>query len=532
MGYSVFRGRSLYWRRRSNCFTNFYAILYHLLRKKRQIRKRRLHLKLQDGITSGSISPTSNWRGHHRASDFIYASPYELPENLHSNNTNTVIVVGGATENISEVYAPASMSVRMTPPPLPQRNRYTPSPKATPSPTTPPISRAFPTTPSPLLHRVQVDVHQENQEHAKAGRHVVLATDNRPSSLQQLQAMDMFKTNPTNNNSEVEDEDGGDENRRSTSGLYNATMSNVEGEGKSDYLRIRRRVGYEIERRLVKAVQARTLKRKTKKKGHYHYYPFYDDNNRKSLLMRIWHRLVTPHEPDDYIRRKRRRRRRRHHRFCMKCVTSSFQSLFRYVTFQSPYNYDEDYGENDNAAAIEAKSEDAVDGKGNGVLARGVHFRQPPGENEDGQGVLEAEKRAYSRSMNNESRTPTPKMLLDLKSGALQWPVYQFGGQSGSGLVVNTEALKKKRETRKASPAEGEPGRENFSLGDKQIEVPVQFYPNKKATAHMDERKLIGWLQVRDPKNNRKSFLQVVNPAPEGPFRKAPWHGNVHVLKF
>ena len=45
------------------------------------------------------------------------------------------------------------------------------------------------------------------------------------------------------------------------------------------------------------------------------------------------------------------------------------------------------------------------------------------------------------------------------------------------------------------------------------------------------EKKLIGWLQVRDP-NNKKSFLQVVNPAPEGPFRKAPWHGNVHVMKF
>ena len=51
------------------------------------------------------------------------------------------------------------------------------------------------------------------------------------------------------------------------------------------------------------------------------------------------------------------------------------------------------------------------------------------------------------------------------------------------------------------------------------------------AAADNYEKKLIGWLQVRDP-NNKKSFLQVVNPAPEGPFRKAPWHGNVHVMKF
>jgi hypothetical protein len=36
-------------------------------------------------------------------------------------------------------------------------------------------------------------------------------------------------------------------------------------------------------------------------------------------------------------------------------------------------------------------------------------------------------------------------------------------------------------------------------------------------------------------KEKKKVFLlchQIVHPAPEGPFRKAPWHGNIHVLKF
>jgi hypothetical protein len=78
-----------------------------------------------------------------------------------------------------------------------------------------------------------------------------------------------------------------------------------------------------------------------------------------------------------------------------------------------------------------------------------------------------------------------------------------------------------------------------FSLGE-QLEIPVQLYhpggaKNKKRTSHLtteeDERKLIGWLQVRDP-NKKKSFLKLVNPAPEGPFRKAPWHGNVQIMKL
>ena len=47
-----------------------------------------------------------------------------------------------------------------------------------------------------------------------------------------------------------------------------------------------------------------------------------------------------------------------------------------------------------------------------------------------------------------------------------------------------------------------------------------------------DDSKLIGWLQVRDRQLKKKSFLQIVNPAPEGPFRKAPWHGNIQILKF
>jgi len=130
------------------------------------------------------------------------------------------------------------------------------------------------------------------------------------------------------------------------------------------------------------------------------------------------------------------------------------------------------------------------------------------------------------------TRTPTPKMLLDMTSGAIHWPVYQVGGQSGSGMMLSTKGLVKPQTRPKPEELKEEPGRENFSLAGPS-DPSFEEMTSKQFLAAADnyEKKLIGWLQVRDP-NNKKSFLQVVNPAPEGPFRKAPWHGNVHVMKF
>jgi hypothetical protein len=96
-----------------------------------------------------------------------------------------------------------------------------------------------------------------------------------------------------------------------------------------------RRVGYEIERRLVKAVQVRTLRKKKKKKGHYHYYPFYEKGSDPSgCIGWILRHLATNHSSDEYVynsKRRKRRKRQRHHRFCMKCVTGSFHSLFKVI---------------------------------------------------------------------------------------------------------------------------------------------------------------------------------------------------------
>ena len=47
-----------------------------------------------------------------------------------------------------------------------------------------------------------------------------------------------------------------------------------------------------------------------------------------------------------------------------------------------------------------------------------------------------------------------------------------------------------------------------------------------------DEKSLVGWLQVRDSKTRARQYIPIVQPDPEGPFRKAPWHGNVNILKF
>ena len=80
LGFSIFRGQNLYWRRRSNCFLNFYSLLYYLIQKRRDVQNRRRHLD----------TTSTNHNGHHHASDFIYASPYELIERHQSQQNYQV----------------------------------------------------------------------------------------------------------------------------------------------------------------------------------------------------------------------------------------------------------------------------------------------------------------------------------------------------------------------------------------------------------------------------------------------------------
>ena len=67
--FSVLRcgSKSPFWRRRSNCFSNFYSVLYYLIRKRRNIQNRRQYM------SSMSVTSVGARGGHHHASDFIYA---------------------------------------------------------------------------------------------------------------------------------------------------------------------------------------------------------------------------------------------------------------------------------------------------------------------------------------------------------------------------------------------------------------------------------------------------------------------------
>ena len=91
-------------------------------------------------------------------------------------------------------------------------------------------------------------------------------------------------------------------------------------------------------------------------------------------------------------------------------------------------------------------------------------------------------------------------------------------------MLISTSSMLQLKKKNKTEETKAQPGRENFLLGNQIL--------GTNSITEEDDSKLIGWLQVRDKEQRKKSFLQIVNPAPEGPFRKAPWHGNIHVLKF
>ena len=104
------------------------------------------------------------------------------------------------------------------------------------------------------------------------------------------------------------------------------------------------------------------------------------------------------------------------------------------------------------------------------------------------------------------TRTPTPKMLLDMTSGAIHWPVYQVGGQSGSGMMLSTKGLVKPQTRPKPEELKEEPGRENFSLGELQV-LRVQLC----------KQKWIGYqvFALSSPKykvDNKSQILNLRNP--------------------
>ena len=409
------------------------------------------------------------------------------------------------------------------------------------------------------------------------------------SALQQLQALDLFKAVNTEDEVGSEDTNGPEKSICLETDQYVKEISKKRGKLISQIDstpgdRLRRKVGYEIERRLVKVSYSmkngyskkknnKRRRRSTRYSRNEHYYQGYQNRDRglheggawewaKNLFSWLFSRDKEDQLDESDLRRKRRRqryrRRRRRHRFCFRCVTSSFHALFLYIgrpftslssklthsdelngisTSSSSHNRTTNTG--NTTTTLTSRSDNNTSSKtgpfyGADAIHSQLHSR--PKSN------LSMAATVLTIAESENSRTPTPKMLLDVKTGTLNWPVYQVGGKKGSGMLISTRAIYP------APPDEGlitthQPGRENFSL------VPLEVHNDENGNDETLQRqnlsvidisgstggggrKLVGWLQVRDPKN-KKSFLQVVDPAPKGPFRKAPWHnGNFHVLKL
>ena len=405
------------------------------------------------------------------------------------------------------------------------------------------------------------------------------------SALQQLQALDLFKA--TNSEDEVGSEgtNGPDKSICLETDQYVKQIEQKRGKliSRIDSApgdRLRRKVGYEIERRLVKvsySMKNGYSKKKNSKRrqrrpsrhsrnDHHHHHHSHGRGKQineggiwtwiKNIFSWLfwWDKEEQLDESD--LRRKRRRqryrRRRRRHRFCFRCVTSSFHALFLYIgrpfsVLSSKLTHSDEIiggstSSSNNRTTNTGNTTTTTTSRSdnNHPITRNITLYGNE-INPRSKSQLSMAATVLTIAESENSRTPTPKMLLDVKTGTLNWPVYQVGGKKGSGMLISTRGLYP------APPDEGlqtkhQPGRENFSL------VPVEVSSDEKRngeTLHRNNlnvtdlsgsggggRKLVGWLQVRDPKN-KKSFLQVVDPAPKGPFRKAPWHnGNFHVLKL
>ena len=418
------------------------------------------------------------------------------------------------------------------------------------------------------------------------------------SALQQLQALDLFKATNSEDEAGSDDTNGPEKSICLETDQYVKQIKQKRGKLLSQLDstpgdRLRRKVGYEIERRLVKvsysmkngysnkmnnkrrARRSRHSRNEHHHHNHYGHHPNSRGDKTSSNEDGIWawfKNMFTwlfwwdkeEHLDENDLRRKRRRQRyrrqRRRHRFCFRCVTSSFYALFLYigrpftalssklthsdelinVTSSSSNNITTNTG--NTTTTTTSRSDNNTNARNvtsyGGDINSSVHPRS--------KSQLSMAATVLTIADSENSRTPTPKMLLDVKTGTLNWPVYQVGGKKGSGMLISSRAIYP-APADESSSVNHQPGRENFSL------VPVEVSSDEKmkgetlnrnnlAVIDMSGsglsdisgggRKLVGWLQVRDPKN-KKSFLQVVDPAPKGPFRKAPWHnGNFHVLKL
>jgi len=102
------------------------------------------------------------------------------------------------------------------------------------------------------------------------------------------------------------------------------------------------------------------------------------------------------------------------------------------------------------------------------------------------------------------SRSSSPRFIVD-RQGAVRWPPFKIGG----GQHHSPEDPEHSEEL----------GIENFTL-------------KKPQSDHSSEAPcVLGWLQVKSDSHVFTPALADSSKEKAGPFRKAPFHSNMHVLK-
>ena len=110
----------LFWRRRQNCCTNFYAILFTIFRRHENRRQKRKMSFARKSRLTQSVG-----------GDFVYTNAYEvlLPSTSPRHTTPNSV-----DKTSTDLYFLGSESLHMTPPPLPLRNNSASSDSITPQP--------------------------------------------------------------------------------------------------------------------------------------------------------------------------------------------------------------------------------------------------------------------------------------------------------------------------------------------------------------------------------------------------------------
>lgn len=121
------------------------------------------------------------------------------------------------------------------------------------------------------------------------------------------------------------------------------------------------------------------------------------------------------------------------------------------------------------------------------------------------------------------SRSPTPRFIVD-RQGTFRWPPINVKLEE-EGKVTETTTTAIQPVLEQSEDPSTHLGIENFTLRTPTTET------------SSDPPRVLGWLQVKPdshiftPAIAQQEVKTTTNPHEKGPFRKAPFHANMHVLK-